>query len=92
MTTNWTSPNKSRSENYLLKEDGGIILQQNGDKIMLEADDITWGNINKNTPTWGEVLTSELLFFFNIDDTYQFLIDNTYKLGIGHDWTSPVKN
>jgi len=49
----WTNKAKpSTTTTYLLLEDGGFLLQENGDKLILDYGAGTWGNKSKGSATW----------------------------------------
>ena len=56
----WTGETKHSTDwvteiGFLIKEDRGFLLQENGDKIQLEINtdlSITWTGETKNTASW----------------------------------------
>ena len=49
-STSFGNQDKSKIYDFLLLEDGGYLLQENGDKIILEQSTgiLTWANATKN--------------------------------------------
>lgn len=93
--TTWNYKGKTAHEHNLAREQGDILLRENGEYILTENSAPDWSNETKNTTSWSNESIGSTNFFFLIDDTYSFLIDDTYKLIVGsgqNDWAYQNKN